>query len=778
MSVSSGFLFELLSRYAKALADVRWLWVIAVASSVMLSGLAALRVLRRITGISRVLVLVALAVGALWWAWQLRWLCDDAFISFRYAENWARGLGVVFNPGERVEGYTNFLWTGADGRLHPGGRFTRARRRSWWEWAASSRLIALLDRIASRLGAMRGQGGLGIAPFLAAASYTVASFATSGLETMFAATLVLLAIERAEAGRPLTAGLAGIAAAMAHPDHGIFYAALAASLALTRDRRRDLVLFAVPFFVVFVPYFFWRWRYYGDLFPNTYYAKSAGETYFRQGGVYLVVTAVLAGLWAAAPLAAVGAYRFRHTLAGKTFLIGVPLFLLYVAKVGGDFMLGRLLVTVVALVVLFADLGWRELQARRRPILAGALAALAALVAVPARGIRAGEKIWNLADERTFYPLPSFDPPTVAVIYSEQARTLKAAFEPRGLRPKLAVGCVGIVGYQSRLPIFDLFGLTSRSVAHMPIPHRGRPGHEKLGTVGHMLAAGVELSEFPLYPHPFGHLTTVQIGGFTYHLARHDTQLVRSLAGAAIVADFPAYLASLARETQPVAREALDCEMWFLESYYFSRNPDPAMRQTLIDRALRSDSTLRGLEPLLLSDQPLEAAGYTPIRRFGFDQREPLVMTGDAFAGGPTEAPVAGQSAVYGNNGPFLNSFRPATLDLARGLVRLPTFRIQGDVLSFLIGGAGTARTSGYLSSSTASQCGRPPAASATSWAAGSGTCGTTPGARGTSRSSTTAQAAGAISWWTRSSSGARQLRQIPPADVIQGASLQNFEET
>ena len=36
---------------------------------------------------------------------------DDAFISFRYAANLAEGHGLVFNPGERVEGYTNFLWT-------------------------------------------------------------------------------------------------------------------------------------------------------------------------------------------------------------------------------------------------------------------------------------------------------------------------------------------------------------------------------------------------------------------------------------------------------------------------------------------------------------------------------------------------------------------------------------------------------------------------------------------------------------------------------------------
>ena len=44
-------------------------------------------------------------------AWYFRFFQDDAFISFRYADNFARGNGLVGNLGEYVEGYTNFLWT-------------------------------------------------------------------------------------------------------------------------------------------------------------------------------------------------------------------------------------------------------------------------------------------------------------------------------------------------------------------------------------------------------------------------------------------------------------------------------------------------------------------------------------------------------------------------------------------------------------------------------------------------------------------------------------------
>ena len=45
-----------------------------------------------------------------WMTWLTWFLTDDAFIAFRYVRNLLEGHGLVFNPGERVEGYSNFLW--------------------------------------------------------------------------------------------------------------------------------------------------------------------------------------------------------------------------------------------------------------------------------------------------------------------------------------------------------------------------------------------------------------------------------------------------------------------------------------------------------------------------------------------------------------------------------------------------------------------------------------------------------------------------------------------
>ena len=43
-------------------------------------------------------------------ALQMDFYQDDAFISYRYVANYLDGHGLVFNEGERVEGYTNFGW--------------------------------------------------------------------------------------------------------------------------------------------------------------------------------------------------------------------------------------------------------------------------------------------------------------------------------------------------------------------------------------------------------------------------------------------------------------------------------------------------------------------------------------------------------------------------------------------------------------------------------------------------------------------------------------------
>ena len=56
------------------------------------------------------LILIALMNLGLQY-YYINCVLDDPFISFRYADNLAAGNGLVFNIAERVEGFSNPLWT-------------------------------------------------------------------------------------------------------------------------------------------------------------------------------------------------------------------------------------------------------------------------------------------------------------------------------------------------------------------------------------------------------------------------------------------------------------------------------------------------------------------------------------------------------------------------------------------------------------------------------------------------------------------------------------------
>jgi len=56
------------------------------------------------------IILLIAVIGYIFLVFSYNFTQDDAFISFRYAENFAEGRGLVFNQGEYIEGYTNFLF--------------------------------------------------------------------------------------------------------------------------------------------------------------------------------------------------------------------------------------------------------------------------------------------------------------------------------------------------------------------------------------------------------------------------------------------------------------------------------------------------------------------------------------------------------------------------------------------------------------------------------------------------------------------------------------------
>ena len=119
---------------------------------------------------------------------------DDVFITLRYAENLAAGQGAVFNPGERVEGFSNpifLVWLAAlHSLLHSPERMTFAAK-------LTGLLAGLLALLAMALLARRDPEApehWGVPPLLCGLSGYLAFWAGSGMETGLHVLLVVLAV--------------------------------------------------------------------------------------------------------------------------------------------------------------------------------------------------------------------------------------------------------------------------------------------------------------------------------------------------------------------------------------------------------------------------------------------------------------------------------------------------------------------------------------------------------------------------------------------------------
>jgi arabinofuranosyltransferase len=247
------------------------------------------------------LTALAVAVGVLN-AHRLWWTSDDAYISFRYAANLVHDLGLVYNPGERVEGYSNFLWTlwcalgirlGAAPEIWANATGIACYGATLWLLGAHA------ARRAGRLG--DAAGAIPWAALIGAVHRDWAVFATGGLETaqftLFATAAYFALVrtgESAEHDRPaaarwaVTGGLLLAITCLSRPD-GIVFAALGTLYLLWIARRspRLLALFLIPLGAIVAAYAAWKVAYYGDLRPNTYYAKSASRAWWSQGVFYV-----------------------------------------------------------------------------------------------------------------------------------------------------------------------------------------------------------------------------------------------------------------------------------------------------------------------------------------------------------------------------------------------------------------------------------------------------------------------------------------------------------
>jgi arabinofuranosyltransferase len=700
LNQSDRFGAELIERYSRSVVEAAP-WTGLAVLTVALTAPLFLRPEKGVSQRLRLLLAIPIALAAMAWSYHYLWYGDDAFISFRYARNLAEGNGLVFNPGERVEGYTNFLWTviiaiGMKVGISP---LISSLVLSLASYAA---IIFFLTWLVDRLAPTNSVVIVSLAAVATAQSYIMASFGTSGLETMFAAALALGMLVSASLKRFALAGTLGILATLSHPDHLLYYAALGLALLLDpetlrrplvwwtdKERRRQLLGFAAPFFLLFLPYFLGRWAYYGQFYPNTYYAKSGSIPYFSQGVRYLVLSLVEGGAYVALPLALVAASARWVRLEARYFLVVTPLMCFYVAKIGGDFMLGRLFVALLPVVFLFAELAVRDIMVRDSAKLKalGFFAAAGLLLStLPARVVKHGEKFWHVTDEGSFFRATEPTEKGVKGHYlAGRAADLNEYILRRDIDPLMGIGNVGIVGYLAPVRIRDLLALTDRDVAHMPITIRTRPGHEKVARGPFMLGAGVDLSDDPIFPDPYTQVGVVRVNKTDYFMTGYKPELVAKMRKVPRIRlpQIERYIDRYDAATTRGDEFRLACDLWYQDEFYFRYNKDEARRSHIIQ-------SVRTAYPSLGDAVELALSGSTSFKEhplFQLSDAEGWKNSGKSFALFPTTTLVPDQGFTYGQSGSFANSFGAPGADTTQGRLVGKPFRIEGDAITLWVGG-------------------------------------------------------------------------------------------
>jgi arabinofuranosyltransferase len=270
-------------------------------------------------------------------------LCEDSFICFRYARNLIEGRGLVFNRGERVEGYTQLAWV--------------LELAALWSWLGirpehGSLLLSVACTAATLLCTLRlalatpaksaGWVTAWIATGLLAVSASFAAWTTGGLETRQFTLLVLVGTALFASGATARGSLLLGLATLTRPEGALVaLVCIGWRLGTARGqapRWRILLAAAGPFALLAGAQLVFRILYYGDWLPNTFHARHV-RPWWESGLRFLAAGALDTGLYLQVPLAALAAYALRGTARGhlhQMSLLCIGAHAAYCAHIGGD----------------------------------------------------------------------------------------------------------------------------------------------------------------------------------------------------------------------------------------------------------------------------------------------------------------------------------------------------------------------------------------------------------------------------------------------------------
>jgi len=307
---------------------------------------------------------------------------DDAYISFRYAQNVVNGNGLVFNAGDNLEGITNFLWTLLLVPFEALG----------WDLFQVSEVLGIVMSLGfiyymTRI-TIRFEGGDKHLAWLwgglwIATSSSLGLWSTSGLEQPLAMLLPVASVwilwrswrdpVPAPANRwdPVKSGVLMGLGCMTRPELHLIAFLVGLPLVVRffyiaiKHHRLDraAIWWFVGLFGVVIPFHLFRLAYYGSLVPNTFYVKTSDSTLVIEAGLKKLSEMLDFNKLGYLVLLAPFAFVTRRRLTEKLVMLAISLtFMAYIVKVGTDEMRWhRLYLPALPFLVLLAGIGLMNL---------------------------------------------------------------------------------------------------------------------------------------------------------------------------------------------------------------------------------------------------------------------------------------------------------------------------------------------------------------------------------------------------------------------------------
>jgi arabinofuranosyltransferase len=302
---------------------------------------------------------------------------DDVFISLRYVWNITNGYGPVFNPGERIEAISNPSWVWLLSCISYIGRINDPIILLY-----TAKITGTLIFIFSGILFFKFLKSLlnnEYYAFLLSLIFTlnpyIASYAISGLENsliyfLFISCLYTTNIYflRNKVIWLLMSGFSIGLLSISRPEGIIYIISFFSSIIILKYflkyplKGKDIIYSVIITLLIFVSFLVWRVFYYGDIMPNTAYAKNNPELRTFLLGIRYIFGFFVYSSWALIILTSAKKVSFKNfSLNKKAMLLIAILFFLaqsaFIIYAGGDWMpTSRLALFLIPCIIIFLAL--------------------------------------------------------------------------------------------------------------------------------------------------------------------------------------------------------------------------------------------------------------------------------------------------------------------------------------------------------------------------------------------------------------------------------------